>query len=133
MNSAAHDEAAHKAHENYVRVINSNNIDELTTMFTEDVVFLAAGAKPIVGKAAVRAWADEYYKAYKTHWDKPVKDFVISGTTHSSATTTPPPTRPSLAARLSSTPDGASSSITESDGVGGSHAMHSPDHAPSAR
>jgi ketosteroid isomerase-like protein len=79
VDSAARDEAAHKAHENYVRVINSNNIDELTSMFTDDVVFLAAGAKPIVGKAAVRAWADDYYKAFKTHWDKPVKEFVISG------------------------------------------------------
>jgi ketosteroid isomerase-like protein len=77
--SSARDEAAHKAHENYVRVINSNNIDELASMFTDDVVFLAAGAKPIVGKAAVRAWADDYYKTYKTHWDKPVREFVISG------------------------------------------------------
>jgi ketosteroid isomerase-like protein len=77
--NAGHDEAAHKAHENYVRVINSNSIDELASMFTDDVVFLAAGAKPIVGKAAVRAWADDYYKTYKTHWDKPVREFVISG------------------------------------------------------
>ena len=79
VSSAAHDEAAHKAHENYLRVINSNNIDELTSMFTDDVVFLAAGAKPIVGKAAVRAWADDYFKAFKTSWDKSVKEFVISG------------------------------------------------------
>ena len=73
------DAEAYKAHENYVRVINSNNIDSLTSMFTDDVVFMAAGAKPIVGKAAVRAWADDYYKAFATHWDKPVQEFVISG------------------------------------------------------
>lgn len=77
--TTASDEAAHKAHENYVRVINSNNIDSLTSMFTDDVVFLAAGDKPIVGKAAVRAWADGYYKAFHTRWDKPVQEFVISG------------------------------------------------------
>ena len=77
--TAVSDEAAHKAHENYVRVINSNNIDSLTSMFTDDVVFLAAGDKPIVGKAAVRAWADGYYKAFHTKWDKPVQEFVISG------------------------------------------------------
>ena len=77
--SAARDAAAHKAHENYVRVINSNNIDSLTSMFTDDVVFLAANDKPIVGKAAVRAWADAYYKAFRTKWDKPVQEFVVSG------------------------------------------------------
>jgi ketosteroid isomerase-like protein len=77
--TSASDAAAHKAHENYVRVINSNNIDSLASMFTEDVVFLEAGAQPIVGKAAVRAWADGYYKAFHTKWDKPVQEFVISG------------------------------------------------------
>lgn len=77
--TAAPEAAAHRAHENYVRAINSNNIDQLASMFTDDVVFLAAGAKPIVGKAAVRAWADDYYRAFRTHWDKPVREFVISG------------------------------------------------------
>ena len=77
--SAAINEAAHHAHENYVRVINSNNIDSLTSMFTDDVIFLAANSKPIIGKAAVREWADGYYKAFHTHWDKPVQEFVISG------------------------------------------------------
>jgi ketosteroid isomerase-like protein len=40
------------AHVNYVRVINSDNIDSLASMFTEDVVFLAAGDQPMVGKPA---------------------------------------------------------------------------------
>ncbi|HMI56529.1 MAG TPA: nuclear transport factor 2 family protein [Gemmatimonadaceae bacterium] len=77
--SAARDSAAHKAHENYVRVINSNNIDSLVSMMTDDVVFLAANAPPIVGKPAVRAWAVDYLKAFKTKWDKPVQEFVVSG------------------------------------------------------
>ena len=46
---------------------------------TEDVVFLAANAPPIVGKPAVRAWAVDYLKAFKTKWDKPVQEFVVSG------------------------------------------------------
>ena len=71
--------AANKAHENYVRVINSNNMDSLMSMMTDDVVFLAAGSKPIIGKAAVREWADGYLKAFHTHWDKPVQEFVVSG------------------------------------------------------
>jgi ketosteroid isomerase-like protein len=77
--SSAVDAAAHKAHENYVRVINSNNIDSLASMLTDDVVFLAAGERPVVGKAAVRAWVDGYYKAFHTKWDKPVQEFVVSG------------------------------------------------------
>jgi ketosteroid isomerase-like protein len=77
--SASRDSAAHRAHENYVRVINSNNIDSLTSMLTEDVVFLAANEKPMVGKPVVRAWADGYYKAFRTKWEKPVQEFVVSG------------------------------------------------------
>ena len=77
--TSAANAAAHEAHENYVRVINSNNIDSLASMLTQDVVFLAAGEKPLVGKAAVRAWADAYLKAFKTKWDKPVQEFVVSG------------------------------------------------------
>jgi ketosteroid isomerase-like protein len=79
VDSAARDSAAHQAHEHYVRVINSNNIDSLASMLTEDVVFLAANEKPMVGKPAVRAWADGYYKAFRTKWDKPVQEFVVSG------------------------------------------------------
>ena len=77
--SAARDSAAHRAHANYVRVINSNNTDSLAAMLTDDVVFLAANEKPMVGKAAVRAWVDGYYKAFHTTWDKPVQEFVVSG------------------------------------------------------
>jgi len=77
--AAASDAAAHKAHENYVRVINSNNTDSLMSMLTEDVVYLSSGAKPFVGKGAVRPWIDGYYKAFHTTWDKPVEEFVVAG------------------------------------------------------
>lgn len=76
---AARNAAAHKAHENYVRVINSNNLDSLMSMMTDDVIFLAAGSKPVIGKPAVREWADGYIKAFHTHWDKPVQEFTVSG------------------------------------------------------
>jgi hypothetical protein len=77
--SAASDAAAHKAHEAYVAAINSNNLEALLEMLTEDVVFMAAHAKPFVGKAAVGPWLDGYLKAYKAHWDKPVQEFVVNG------------------------------------------------------
>ena len=73
------DSTAHLAHEAYTAAINSNNLDSLAGMFTEDVVFLAAHAPPIVGKAAVRAWAEGYLQAFTTHWDKTSQEFVVTG------------------------------------------------------
>ena len=71
--------SAHQAHEAYVTAINSNDLDTLLGVLTEDVVFLSAHEAPMVGKAAVRPWLEGYLKAYKTHWDKPVQEFVVSG------------------------------------------------------
>ena len=77
--TVADDTAALAVHVNYLNAINSNDLETFASMLTEDAVFLAAGAEPIVGKAAVRAWAKGYLQAFKTHWDKPVKEFTISG------------------------------------------------------
>jgi ketosteroid isomerase-like protein len=78
-NTAASDAAAHQAHEAYVTAINSNNLDSLLGMLTDDVVFLSAHEPVMVGKTAVRPWLEGYLKAFKTHWDKPVQEFVVSG------------------------------------------------------
>ena len=75
----AADEAAHLAHSHYTDAINSNNLDSLMGMMTEDVVFLAAHSPPIVGKAAVRAWAAGYYDAFTTRWEKKNEEFVVAG------------------------------------------------------
>jgi len=77
--NAASDSAAHRAHQEYVDAINSNNLDSLMAMLTEDVVFLSANEPVMVGKAAVRPWVAGYYDAYHTHWDKPVQEFVVNG------------------------------------------------------
>ena len=77
--AGAANSTAHLAHEAYTTAINSNNLDSLAGMFTEDVVFLAAHSAPIVGKAAVRAWAEGYLQAFTTHWDKTSEEFVVSG------------------------------------------------------
>jgi ketosteroid isomerase-like protein len=73
------DPAAHQAHEAYVTAINSNDLDTLLGMLTEDVVFLAPQEPVMVGKTAVRPWLEGYLKAFKTHWDKPVQEFVVNG------------------------------------------------------
>src|SRR3954451_20510218 len=77
--TSASDSSAHQAPEAYVTAINSNNLETLLGVLTDDVVFLSAHEAPMVGKAAVRPWLEGYVKAYKTHWDKPVQEFVVSG------------------------------------------------------
>lgn len=77
--TATSDAAAHQTHEAYVTAINANNLDSLLDMLTDDVVFLAPNEKPYVGKFAVRSWLEGYFTAYKTHWDKPVQEFVVNG------------------------------------------------------
>lgn len=73
------DSDAHLAHDAYVTAINSNNLDQLLGVLTEDVVFLSAGEPAMVGKAAVRPWLEAYLKGFKTHWDKPVQEFTVNG------------------------------------------------------
>jgi ketosteroid isomerase-like protein len=79
VEGAAGDSTAYLAHEAYTTAINSNNLDSLAGMFTEDVVFLAAHAPPMVGKAAVRAWAEGYLQAFTTRWEKASQEFVVAG------------------------------------------------------
>ena len=73
------EEAAHLTHQNYVNAINSNDLDSVMAMFTEDVVFLYPKASPIIGKENLRPWIGGYLKAFKTYWDKPVQEFVVNG------------------------------------------------------
>lgn len=75
----ADDGAAHRAHDAYVAAINSNDLGQLLDMLTDDVVFLAPGEPPYVGKAALLPWLEGYLAAYRTHWDKPVHEFVVNG------------------------------------------------------
>ena len=77
--AAAVDSTAHLAHAAYTTAINSNNLDSIMGMMTEDVVFLTAHAPPMVGKAAVRPWVDGYLQAFTTQWDKEALDFEVAG------------------------------------------------------
>jgi ketosteroid isomerase-like protein len=76
---AGADASARQAHEAYTTAINSNNLDSLLAMFTEDVVFLSPNEPVLVGKAVVRAWSEAYLKGFTIHWDKTVSEFVVAG------------------------------------------------------
>lgn len=71
--------AAHQAHENYVSAINSNNLDSMLAMMTDDVVFLAPNSPVMVGKENLLPWLEGYLQAFKTHWDKTVEEFQVCG------------------------------------------------------
>lgn len=75
----ADDPAAHAAFGAYVAAINSNNIDSLMAVLTDDVVFLSPHEPILSGKAAVRAWGEPYLAAYRIHWDKKSMEFVVNG------------------------------------------------------
>ena len=75
----SHAEIAHTAHENFVNAINSNDLETLMSVLTDDVVLMAPNAPRLVGKDVVRPWAGGYYDAYETHWVKTTLEFVIAG------------------------------------------------------
>lgn len=67
------------AHGGYVAAINSNNVDTLMDMLTDDIVYQAPGAPEVVGKKAVRQWVADYFGAYHTEWQKTSIGFTVSG------------------------------------------------------
>lgn len=71
--------SAHQAHQNYVDAINSNNLDSLMGMLTDDVVFLYANNPVMEGKEVVKPWVAGYFQAFKTHFDKTELEFVVCG------------------------------------------------------
>lgn len=76
---AAREAAAHQAHANYVAAINSNELDAVMDMLTEDIVFLAPNQPTLIGKEAVRPWAEGYLKAFKIHWEKETMELIVTG------------------------------------------------------
>ena len=77
--TAAIETAARAAHDDYVEAINSNNVDTLMGMLTDDVVYLSPHEPVLVGKAAVRAWSEAYFGAYEAKWDKTSEEFTVAG------------------------------------------------------
>lgn len=73
------DPSAHLAHDAYVTAINSNDLDTIMEILTDDVVFMAPNTPRLVGKQAVREWAQPYLEAYKIHWDKTSLEFIVVG------------------------------------------------------
>jgi ketosteroid isomerase-like protein len=118
-NSAAADETARQAQEAYVAAINTNDLDSLLAMLTEDVVYLPPNEPALVGKAAVRPWAAEYLKAFKIHWEKTSLEFVVAGDWAFERYSYESTDTPQGAVRLSRTPARASTFSTTTRMVNG--------------
>lgn len=76
---ATADQAVHEAHKNFVKAINSNDLDQFLSMITDDVVFMAPNSPRLVGKEAVSPWAAGYYDTFHTTWTKTSLEIVVRG------------------------------------------------------
>jgi ketosteroid isomerase-like protein len=66
-------------HRAYVEAINSNDIDRIMALMSDDIVFQAPGEPELIGKAAVYEWAASFFEAFKAHWNKTEIAFERSG------------------------------------------------------
>jgi ketosteroid isomerase-like protein len=71
--------AVHRAHDDFVAAINSNDLDAFLAMLTHDVVLMPPNGPRVVGEPAVRYWAQGYLTAFETHWVKTTLEFVVLG------------------------------------------------------
>ncbi len=69
--------AAHQAHDNFVAAINSNQLEPFLATLSDDAVFMPPGAPRLIGKPAIKYWAQGYLEAYQTHWVKTTLEFVV--------------------------------------------------------
>ena len=76
---SAVEKAAHQAHEAYVEAINSNDVDTMMPTVTDDIVYIAPNSPAVIGRAAVRAWLQDYFSTFRSHWEKTSVEFVVTG------------------------------------------------------
>lgn len=67
-------------HSAYVDAINSNDIDKVMGLLSDDVVFQVGGEPELIGKAAVHEWGASFFEAFEAHYEKAQLAFEKSGT-----------------------------------------------------
>lgn len=68
-----------KAHNMYVDAINSNKTDRVMACYDKDAEVMQPDGPLVKGHKALRKWVDDYFKAFKTHWDKESKLIWVAG------------------------------------------------------
>jgi ketosteroid isomerase-like protein len=74
---SAGEAAVHRAHDDFVSAINSNDLDSILEMLTHDVVFMPPNSPRLIGKPAIRYWAQGYLNAFETRWVKTTLELVV--------------------------------------------------------
>lgn len=77
--SASDEQGVHAAHEAYVTAINTNDVNAIMALVTDDIVYLPPNGPALSGTAAVRPWLEGYVAAYRTHWEKTTVELIVSG------------------------------------------------------
>lgn len=62
--------SANGLHHAYVAAINSNDIDNILALMSEDIVFQVPGECELIGRAAVREWASGFFGGFEAQWEK---------------------------------------------------------------
>jgi|GEM_PF-197420 len=63
----------------YVKAINSNEVDEIMPLLADDVVFQYSGQKgEIIGKAAVKEWGAGFFEVFSAEFDKTPQEFHLA-------------------------------------------------------
>ena len=70
MNNTTTTVSTSDLHQNYVAAINSNDIDRILALISDDGVFQLPGEPELLGKAAIQRWANDFFAEYEAHWDK---------------------------------------------------------------
>jgi len=68
-----------KFHAAYVDAINSNDVDTLMALLSDDIVFQLSGEPELVGAGAVSEWAASFFEAFEAHYSKNQLAFESSG------------------------------------------------------
>ncbi len=79
LSADAQREIGHTAHAAYVDAINTNDVETIMGILTDDVVFMAPNAPLMEGKAAIRPWVEGYVNAFRSRWIKTTLEFVVAG------------------------------------------------------
>lgn len=72
-------EIGRTAHAAYVDAINTNDVDTIMAVMTDDVVFMPPHGPRMVGKDAIRPWVAGYVEAFDSRWIKTTLEFQLAG------------------------------------------------------
>lgn len=68
-----------RAHKAYEAAINSNDTDQVMAMYDKGAEILQPDGPIVTGRANIRKWVADYFKAFQTHWKKVAYQNYVCG------------------------------------------------------